>query len=57
MIPAIIIEGFICYGFISLSIDRGNLIWYLLAFIFLIMTIKELVRLLGTFILHGRKTT
>lgn len=56
MLIGMIIEGAITYGFASLSIDRGNLWWYLLAIIFLIRTLKDLVRLIGSFTPYGRKT-
>jgi hypothetical protein len=49
-----VVELAVCYGFVSLSIDRGNLWWYLLALIFLIGTLQNLVKLLGKFI-HGSK--
>ncbi|MEI9913783.1 MAG: hypothetical protein WDN66_02145 [Candidatus Saccharibacteria bacterium] len=52
-----IVEGAISYGFISLSIDRGNLWWYLLAIIFLVGTLKNLIRLIVSFTPYGRKAT
>lgn len=55
MFLAMLIEGAICYGFICLSIDRGNLWWYLLALIFLVRSLKDLFRLVGSFIPYGRK--
>lgn len=39
-----IIELVIAYGFASLSIDRGNLWWYLFTIIFLIRGVKDLFK-------------
>jgi len=50
-----IAELAITYGFASLSIDRGNLWWYLLALIFLIGSLQNFVRLIGRFS-HGEKS-
>ena len=49
-----LVELAITYGFVSLSIDRGNLWWYLLALIFLIGTLQNLVKLIGKLI-HANK--
>jgi hypothetical protein len=49
------IELVIAYGFISLSIDRGNFIWYLLALLFLIGGLQNFVKFIGTFVRHGKK--
>jgi hypothetical protein len=43
----------IAYGFASLSIDRGNLWWYLLTIIFFVGAVQNLFKLIRTFI-HGR---
>lgn len=43
----------IAYGFASLSIDRGNPLYYLLAFIFLVGTLQNLTKLIGN-ISHGK---
>jgi len=43
----------IAYGFASLSIDRGNLWYYLLTLIFLVGTLRNLFMLIGS-LLHGR---
>jgi hypothetical protein len=51
-----IIEAAIFYGFSSLAIDRGNFLWYILALIFLVGTLQNLFKLIGTFI-HGRRKT
>ena len=40
----------VAYGFASLSIDRGNLWWYLLALIFLVGALQNLFKLIGTLI-------
>jgi len=45
----------IAYGFLSLSIDRGNLFWYLLTLIFLVGALQNLFKLIGKLI-HGRQT-
>jgi hypothetical protein len=49
-----VIELGLAYGFISLAIDRGNFFWYLLTLIFLIGTLQNLVKLIGTFF-NGKK--
>jgi hypothetical protein len=49
-----VIELTIAYGFASLSIDRGNLWWYLLTLVFLVGTLRNLLRLVKKFI-HGKK--
>lgn len=49
-----LVELFITYGFAGLAIDRGNLWWYLLALIFLVGTLQNLFKLIGTFS-HGKK--
>ena len=46
------VELAIAYGFASLSIDRGNLWWYLLALIFLVGGLQNLTRLIKSLI-HG----
>lgn len=45
-----LIELAIAYGFASLSIDRGNLLWYLLTLIFLVGALHNLFRLVGKLI-------
>jgi hypothetical protein len=49
-----VVEGAIAYGFISLAIDRGSVWWYLLALIFLVGTLQNIFRLIGSFF-HGKK--
>jgi hypothetical protein len=44
-----IIELAIAYGFLSLSIDRGNFWWYLLTLIFLVGFLQNFSKLIGTF--------
>jgi hypothetical protein len=46
----------LAYGFGSLSIDRGNLWWYLLTIVFFIGGLKNLFKLFGTLI-HVRNKT
>ncbi|HEX5744365.1 MAG TPA: hypothetical protein VFX84_02865 [Candidatus Saccharimonadales bacterium] len=43
------------YGFASLSIDRGNLWWYLLTVIFLVGALQNLVKLIGGLLHDVRK--
>jgi len=50
------VELIIAYGFGSLSINSGNLWWYLLTIIFLVGTIQNIVRLIGKFF-NGYKST
>ncbi|HEY5442136.1 MAG TPA: hypothetical protein VIJ68_01210 [Candidatus Saccharimonadales bacterium] len=45
-----LIELAIAYGFIGLSIDRGNFLWYLLALIFLVGGLWNLFKLIGKLI-------
>ena len=49
-----LVELVIAYGFASLSIDRGNLWWYLLTLIFLIGFIQNFIKLIKK-IIHGNK--
>lgn len=51
-----LIELAITYGFASLAIDRGNFLWYLLAMVFLIGALQNLVKLIGS-LYHGPKRT
>lgn len=37
----------LAYGFASLSIDRGNLWWYLLTLIFLVGALQNFFKLIG----------
>jgi len=46
----------LAYGFVSLSVDRGNLWYYLLTLIFLVGALKNLFKLTGA-ILNGNKAT
>lgn len=49
-----LIELALAYGFASLSIDRGNLWYYLVTLIFLVGALKNLLTLIGNFF-HGRQ--
>lgn len=49
-----VVELIICYGFISLAIDRGNFWYYLFALIFLVGALQNLIKLIGT-LLNGTK--
>lgn len=51
-----IFELAICYGFISLSIDRGNLWWYILALIFLIGFLQNFIKLIVRLVRPGKAT-
>ncbi|HTB48458.1 MAG TPA: hypothetical protein VK712_00035 [Verrucomicrobiae bacterium] len=42
-----LVELGITYGFICLAIDRGNLLYYLLAFVFLVGSLQNLFKLIG----------
>jgi hypothetical protein len=44
-----LVELAIAYGFMGLSIDRGNLFWYLLTLIFLVGAIRNFFSLIGAF--------
>ena len=48
-----LIELGVAYGFVSLSIDRGNLWWYLLTIIFFVGALQNLARLIGASV-HGK---
>ncbi len=47
LLLVIFLQLSICYGFASLSIDRGNLFWYLLTIIFLVSALKDFIRLIN----------
>ncbi len=47
-------ELLIAYGLASLAIDRGNLWWYLLTFVFLFGTTQNIIRLIGMLIYHDK---
>jgi hypothetical protein len=48
-----LVELGIAYGFASLSIDRGNLWYYLLTLIFLVGTLRNFLTLIGS-LFHGQ---
>ena len=50
-----LLELALAYGFVSLSIDRGNLFWYLLTLIFLVGFLQNLIKLIGK-LFNGRRT-
>lgn len=58
--PGYLVFGFvelaIAYGFVSLSIDRGNLWWYLLTLIFLVGALQNFVKLIGSFFRGASKS-
>jgi len=43
------VELAIAYGFLSLSIDRGNFFWYLLTLVFLVGFLQNFFKLIGSF--------
>ena len=47
----------IAYGFASLSIDRGNLVWYALTLLFFIGAIRNLFNVIGAVISGKRKSS
>jgi hypothetical protein len=49
-----LLELLIAYGFASLSIDRGNLWWYLLTLVFLVGSLQNFFKLIGK-LFHGKK--
>ena len=49
-----LVELVLAYWFASLSVDRGNLWWYLLTLVFLVGTLRNLFALIGSF-LHGKQ--
>jgi hypothetical protein len=51
-----VVELIVAYGFGSLSINSGNLWWYLLTIIFIVGTIQNITRLIGRFF-NGNKAT
>lgn len=51
-----VIELAIAYGFASVAIDRGSLIWYILTLIFLVGGLQNLVKLIWK-ATRGSKTT
>jgi hypothetical protein len=44
----------VAYGFLGLAIDRGNPLWYLLTLVFLVGSLQNLFKLIGTYA-HGRR--
>lgn len=49
-----LVELGIAYGFASLSIDRGNLWWYLLTLVFLVGALRNFFAVIGSFF-HGKR--
>jgi hypothetical protein len=49
------IELAAAYGFASLAIDRGSLIWYVLTLIFIVGFFQNIAKLIWKFV-HGNKT-
>ena len=49
-----LVELAAAYAFISLAIDRGNILYYALTLIFLVGALQNLIKFIGTFI-NGSK--
>lgn len=49
-----LVELAIAYGFFSLSVDRGNLWWYLLTLVFLVGALRNIFSFIGAFF-RGRR--
>lgn len=49
-----LVELAIAYGFVSLSIDRGNLWYYLLTLLFLVGALQNFIKLIGRLLHVGR---
>ena len=49
-----LVELGLAYGFASLSIDRGNLWWYLLTLTLLVGALRNLIKLIGALFHVGR---
>lgn len=50
-----LVELAISYGFVSLAIDRGHFLYYLIALIFLIGALQNFFKLIGKMIYGSRK--
>ena len=50
-----LVELAVAYGFVSLAIDRGNWLWYILTLIFLVGGLRNLFSLFGS-IFNANKT-
>lgn len=44
-----LVELLITYGFVSLAIDRGNLWWYGLTLVFLVGSLQNIFKLIGSY--------
>ncbi len=51
-----LVELALAYGFVSLAIDRGNILWYLLSLIFLVGALQNVFKVIGAFA-HGKRQT
>ena len=54
-----LVELAIAYGFVSLAIDRGTFLYYLIALIFLVGALQNFFKLIGKLLKgkkHGRNT-
>lgn len=52
-----LVELAVAYGFASLSIDRGNLWWYLLALVFLVGALQNFFKLIGVLVRGKHKAS
>ncbi len=50
-----LVELAMAYGFASLSIDRGNLWWYILTLIFLVGALRNLLALTKSLVIRHEK--
>ncbi|HZL08287.1 MAG TPA: hypothetical protein VFC50_03775 [Candidatus Dormibacteraeota bacterium] len=50
-----LVELLIAYGFASLAINRGNLWYYLLTLVFLVGSLQNFFKLIGTIFHHGKR--
>lgn len=50
-----VVELAIAYGFGSLAIDRGSLVWYILVITFLVGALQNFAKLIWKFV-HGKQT-
>ena len=52
-----LVELLLAYGFASMAIDRGDIVYYLLTLFLLIGFLQNLIKLVGKLFNHGRNQT
>ena len=52
-----LVELLLAYGFASLAIDRGDIVYYLLTLFLLIGFLQNLIKLIGKLVNNGRNQT